>query len=123
MWALRSALAMQPPVGVPAKGGPLTLALVTRPDGANVMTTLATPDGSPSFLQPEAAAAPAVSAAAAGASGGAAAGAGAAGRGASAGRSACSAVSAGREVLRFQIRKPAAAANASSTGAASPLRR
>src|SRR4051812_14644448 len=56
---------MQPPVAVPANGGPLTLALVTRPDGANVMTTLATPEGSPSFLQAAAWAAPAVRAAAA----------------------------------------------------------
>src|SRR5262249_53070646 len=65
MRALRSADAMQPPVGVPANGGPLMFALVTRPDGAKVMTTLATPEGSPSFLQPEAAVAAVVSAAAA----------------------------------------------------------
>jgi hypothetical protein len=34
--------AMQPPVGVPAKE-PLTSAEVTRPEGANVIATLATP--------------------------------------------------------------------------------
>lgn len=45
---------MQPPVAVPAKGGPLMLALVTRPDGANVTVTLAVPDGSPDFLHDEA---------------------------------------------------------------------
>jgi hypothetical protein len=39
---------MQPPVGVPAKGGPATAALVTRPDEANVIVTRATPLGSPS---------------------------------------------------------------------------
>src|SRR6476659_6551799 len=55
--ALRRAAAMQPPVGVPAKGGPEMLALVTRPEGANVMTTLATPEGSPSLRQAEACAA------------------------------------------------------------------
>src|SRR5688572_2716122 len=60
---LRSAAAMQPPVGVPAKGGPLMLAVVTRPDGANVTTTLATPEGSPSLRQAEACPALAVSAA------------------------------------------------------------
>src|SRR5688500_19047262 len=58
---LRSVEAMQPPVGVPAKGGPLILALVTRPEGANVTTTLATPDGSPSLRQAEACPALAVS--------------------------------------------------------------
>lgn len=45
---------MQPPVAVPAKGGPLMLALVTRPEGAKVTVTLAVPDGSPDFLQVEA---------------------------------------------------------------------
>src|SRR5688572_6233934 len=63
--ALRSAAAMQPPVGVPAKGGPLMFALVTRPDGANVTTTLATPEGSPSLRQAEACAALEVNATAA----------------------------------------------------------
>src|SRR5512132_4093488 len=41
--------AMQPPVAVPANGGPFTIALVTRPDGANVTTTIAVPLGSPSL--------------------------------------------------------------------------
>src|SRR5688500_13906720 len=54
IFAFRSVAAIQPPVGVPAKGGPLILALVTRPEGANVMTTLATPDGSPSLRHEEA---------------------------------------------------------------------
>jgi hypothetical protein len=54
---------MQPPVGVPAKGGPLMLALVTRPEGAKVMTTLAVPEGSPSLRHEEAWEALAVSAA------------------------------------------------------------
>src|SRR5688500_14942023 len=82
--ALRNAAAMQPPVAVPANGGPPMLALVTRPDGANVTTTLATPEGSPSLRQEEACAAPLFSAAAArarskgpeGSSGGAGAGEG-----------------------------------------------
>ena len=52
--ALRIADAMHPPVAVPAKGGPLTLALVTRPEGAKVMTTTAAPLGSPSFRHAEA---------------------------------------------------------------------
>src|SRR5437868_4799200 len=122
---------MQPPVAVPAKGGPLTLALVTRPDGANVMTTLATPEGSPSFLQAEAWAAPAVRAAlAVGAAGsGASVGVGARARAGSAmcgaGSSARAAGpgSVGAEALRFQIKKPAAAASTSKTGAARPLGR
>ena len=46
---------MQPPVAVPANGGPPRLALVTRPEGANVMTTLAVPEGSPSLRQVDAA--------------------------------------------------------------------
>lgn len=49
-----NARAMHPPVGVPANGGPATLAVVTRPDGANVTWTFATPLGSPGCLQPEA---------------------------------------------------------------------
>src|SRR5215208_3939172 len=48
-FALRMVAAMQPPVAVPANGGPLTIALVTRPEGANVMTTVALPLGSPSL--------------------------------------------------------------------------
>ena len=39
--------AMQPPVGVPANGGPATLALVTLPEGEKVTTTVALPEGSP----------------------------------------------------------------------------
>ena len=54
-FAPRIADAMQPPVCVPAKGGPLMLALVTRPDGAKVTTTVAVPGGSPSFRQLDAA--------------------------------------------------------------------
>ena len=34
--ARRKAFATQPPTEVPAKGGPMTVALVTRPLGANV---------------------------------------------------------------------------------------
>src|SRR3954462_5755951 len=56
---------MQPPVAVPANGGPLMLALVTRPEGAKVMTTLATPEGSPSLRHADACAALAVRAVAA----------------------------------------------------------
>src|SRR5687767_11360591 len=52
--ARRRVAAMQPPVGVPAKGGPAMFALVTRPDGEKVMVTTATPLGSPGFLQLEA---------------------------------------------------------------------
>src|SRR5688572_13516068 len=63
--ARRIAAAMQPPVAVPAKGGPLTLALVTRPEGAKVTTTAAAPVGSPSLRQAEAWAAAAFRAAAA----------------------------------------------------------
>src|SRR5258705_3248734 len=63
--ALSRAAAMQPPVAVPANGGPLTFALVTRPDGANVMTTLATPVGSPSLRHDDANAALVLRAAAA----------------------------------------------------------
>jgi hypothetical protein len=39
--ARRIVAAMQPPVSVPANGLPVTTALVTRPDGANVTTTTA----------------------------------------------------------------------------------
>jgi hypothetical protein len=53
-FARRIAAAIQPPVAVPAKGGPLTFALVIRPEGAKVTTTAALPVGSPSFLQAEA---------------------------------------------------------------------
>jgi hypothetical protein len=49
--ARRSVAAMQPPVGVPAKGGPAMFALVTLPDGENVIVTTATPLGSPGFRQ------------------------------------------------------------------------
>ena len=52
--ARRSVAAMQPPVGVPANGGPAMVALVTRPDGENVMVTAATPLGSPGLRQLEA---------------------------------------------------------------------
>ena len=45
---------MQPPVGVPANGGPEIVAVVTLPDGENVMVTAATPVGSPGLRQPEA---------------------------------------------------------------------
>ena len=55
--ARRMTEAMQPPVAVPAKGGPLTLALVARPEGAKVTTTTARPLGSPGRRQPEACAA------------------------------------------------------------------
>src|SRR5262245_47297834 len=55
--ALRNAAAMQPPVGVPWKGGLTTFAEVTRPDGAKVMLTLAPPLGSSGCLQAAAAAA------------------------------------------------------------------
>src|SRR5262245_57898364 len=55
--ALRSVEAMQPPVGVAAKGGPPMLAVVTRPEGENVMVTTATPLGSPGLRQLEACAA------------------------------------------------------------------
>ena len=61
--AARIWAAMQPPVGVPAKGGPDRLALVTRPDGANVTNTTAVPLGSAPRRQDEAAEAAAVSAA------------------------------------------------------------
>lgn len=46
------ALAMHPPVAVPAKGGPCTIAWVTRPEGAKVTETRATPLGSPAALHP-----------------------------------------------------------------------
>ena len=41
----------QPPTEVPAKGGPLTLAVVTRPLGAKVIWTLPVPVGPSGFLQ------------------------------------------------------------------------
>src|SRR5690606_5939197 len=50
-FALRKMPATQPPTGVPAKGGPWTVALVTRPLGANVTCTLPVPVGPPAFLQ------------------------------------------------------------------------
>ena len=49
--ALRKRPATQPPVGVPAKGPPWTVALVTRPLGAKVTWTLPVPVGPPPFLQ------------------------------------------------------------------------
>src|SRR5690606_4930675 len=49
--AARKRLAMQPPVGVPANGGPATTADVTRPEGAKVTTTRAVPAGSPALRQ------------------------------------------------------------------------
>ena len=60
--ALRKMEATQPPTEVPAKGGPLTLAVVTRPLLANVIATLPLPVGPPSFLQLPAEFAAAVSA-------------------------------------------------------------
>ena len=60
--AARIWAAMQPPVGVPAKGGPDRLALVTRPEGANVTNTTAVPLGSAPRRQDDAAEAAAVSA-------------------------------------------------------------
>src|SRR5689334_7910136 len=65
IFARRKVLAMQPPVAVPANGGPLSLAAVTRPEGANVTVTLATPEGSPSLRHAEACAAALASALAA----------------------------------------------------------
>src|SRR5882724_8008741 len=50
-------LAMQPPVAVPANGGPWMVALVTRPEGAKVMVRVALPEGSPSLRKEEACAA------------------------------------------------------------------
>src|SRR6187399_3005613 len=63
--ARRMVDAMHPPVRVPAKGGPLRLALVTRPDGAKVTMTMAVPLGSPSCRQPAACPTPAFNAASA----------------------------------------------------------
>src|SRR5262245_59512680 len=63
--APRNAFAMQPPVAVPANGGPFTTALVTRPDGEKVTVICAVPLGSPAALQPAACAVAALSAAAA----------------------------------------------------------
>jgi len=51
--APRKAVAMQPPVGVPANVPPSTRAEVTRPEGANVTLTDAEPLG-PSPLHPAA---------------------------------------------------------------------
>jgi len=48
--ARRNALATQPPTGVPAKGGPITVALVTLPLGAKVTRTFPGPVG-PSYLE------------------------------------------------------------------------
>src|SRR5262245_16101661 len=42
---------MHPPVGVPWKGGPVTVADVTRPDGANTTVTRAVPAPSSGDLQ------------------------------------------------------------------------
>ena len=49
--APRNVAAMHPPTGVPAKGGPLTVATVTRPEGAKVMETEAFPLGPSGCLQ------------------------------------------------------------------------
>src|SRR5882672_11310608 len=66
-FARRSVSAMQPPVAVPAKGGPSTSARVARPAFEKVTCTTATPVGSPSLRQPAAedAAAPSAALAAA----------------------------------------------------------
>jgi hypothetical protein len=50
-FALRKIDATHPPTEVPPNGAPLTLAVVTRPLGANVTCTLPLPVGPPSFLQ------------------------------------------------------------------------
>src|SRR3954471_10164889 len=63
IFALRKAEAMQPPTGVPAKGGPSTVAEVTLPLGAKQTLTLPLPVGPSGFLQPFAAPAAAPSAA------------------------------------------------------------
>lgn len=63
--AERKARAMHPPVAVPAKGGPETFAVVTRPDGAKVTCTRVVPLGSPGCLQPAAVATAVAKAAAA----------------------------------------------------------
>jgi len=52
--ARRIVLAMQPPVAVPENGGPWLCALVTRPEGANVIVKLAVPEGSPCLRQEDA---------------------------------------------------------------------
>src|SRR5450432_3870060 len=55
----RNTEATQPPTGVPAYDPPATVAVVTRPLGANVTVALPLPVGPPGFLQllaPEAAA-------------------------------------------------------------------
>ena len=53
-FAFRNTPATQPPTGVPAKGGPTTLAEVTRPLLANVTVTFPLPVGPSGFLQPAA---------------------------------------------------------------------
>ena len=60
---LLNARAMQLPVGVPANGGPEMFAVVTCPEGANVIWTRAVPLGSPGCLHPLAAPTPPPSAA------------------------------------------------------------
>src|SRR5689334_1979112 len=50
--APRNAAAMHPPTGVPANGGPCTLADVTFPLGANTTRTDADPVGPSAVLQP-----------------------------------------------------------------------
>jgi hypothetical protein len=49
--ARRKTDAMQPPTGVPANDPPATVAVVTRPLGANVTVALPPPVGPPGFLQ------------------------------------------------------------------------
>lgn len=51
MLAPRRARAMQPPVVVPAKGPPLTVEVVTRPEGAKVTLTGMLPRASPGLRQ------------------------------------------------------------------------
>src|SRR5262245_43357208 len=76
MRAVRNLAAMQPPVRVPANGSPETVAVVARPEGANVIVTTATPGGTSARLQLRASrAAPSISASAAFASNAASAGA------------------------------------------------
>ena len=54
MRALRKTPATQPPTGVPAKGGPATFAVVTRPLVAKVTCTLPLPVGPAGLAQLEA---------------------------------------------------------------------
>ncbi len=119
--SFRNACAIQLPVGVPAKGGPLTVARVARPEFTKVTLTRADPTGSPSRLHDTAvaAAAPMAVRAAAGSNAGPSTGLSSepvASAGSEPGRSATEGPEADALGASFVVAAPTAASRGLTTG-------